>query len=157
MNIFVLHQDPTIAAQMACDKHVVKMVLETAQLLCSVVENAPYKRTHYNHPCAIWTRKSMSNVNWLVIHGLALCDEYTHRYGKVHKSQQVIEWCRDNIRIADHGLTPFALAMPDVYHSDDVVDSYRRYYIYDKMKIAAWNKTRQAPHWWLESLLNISA
>ena len=65
MNIFVLDNDPFKAAEYQCDKHVVKMVLETAQLLCSAHETAPYKRTHYNHPCAIWTRSSLSNYMWL--------------------------------------------------------------------------------------------
>ena len=95
LNIFVLHKNPQLAAQYQCDKHVVKMILETAQLLCSpyVPGVAPYRRTHYNHPCAKWTRESQSNYFWLGIHGLALADEYTYRYGKIHKSVDVIKWC----------------------------------------------------------------
>lgn len=96
MNIFILSKDPIIAAQMQCDKHVVKMILETAQLLCSPFEKgeAPYKRSHFNHPSAIWTRENKSNYEWLITHGLALCEEYTFRYGKEHKSKQVILWCK---------------------------------------------------------------
>ena len=84
MNIFVLDYNPKRAAQMQCDKHVVKMPLETAQILCSAFEpgTAPYKRTHYNHPCSVWGRESKVNYKWLIEHGLALSDEYTYRYGK---------------------------------------------------------------------------
>ena len=59
MNIFVLHRDPKIAAQMSCDKHVVKMILETAQMLSSAARAkgawAPYKQTHKKHPCTLWS------------------------------------------------------------------------------------------------------
>ena len=98
MNIFVLDYNPTRAAKMQCDKHVVKMALETAQLLCTAFPGgtAPYKLTHFNHPCAIWCRESLKNYNWLIDHGIALCDEYQHRYGKTHKSKEVILWCKRN-------------------------------------------------------------
>jgi len=84
MNIFVLSSDPIEAAQMLCGKHVVKMPLESAQLLCSPYPKgaAPYRRTHYNHPCAVWARESLGNYLWLVEHGLALCDEFNSRYKK---------------------------------------------------------------------------
>ena len=70
MNIFVLHKDPVVAAQMQCDKHVVKMLLESAQMLCSPFEpgSAPYRRSHYNHPCSKWARESSSNYQWLWDH-----------------------------------------------------------------------------------------
>ena len=95
MNIFVLDESPVVSAKYACDKHVVKMILESAQMLCSVQPEgtAPYKRTHYNHPCTKWVRESSRNYEWLLIHAYALCDEYTRRYDKVHKTQAVIEWC----------------------------------------------------------------
>ena len=95
MNIFVLDNDPIVAAQSQSDKHVVKMVLETAQMLCAAFPpgEAPYKRSYYNHPCTVWARKSDDNYYWLCRHGIALSVEYTHRYGKRHKSQDVIEWC----------------------------------------------------------------
>ena len=152
MNIFLLHKDPTLAAQMQCDKHVVKMVLETAQLLCSPFEpdKAPYKRTHYNHPCSVWARESISNYNWLLHHGQALAAEYTYRYGRRHKSQDVIEWCRDNklqLMWMSRKRTQFALAMPDEYKTDCPVQSYRNYYLGEKMSIAQWNKSRNMPKW----------
>jgi hypothetical protein len=141
MNIFVLDYDPVNAAKMQCDKHVVKMPLESAQLLCSVYSKgkAPYKRTHYNHPCSIWTRKSKNNFLWLVEHGIALCDEYTFRYGKIHKSKQVINWCKKNINVIEFESikkTKFALCFDEKYHVGIAVKSYREYYRYGKNKIA---------------------
>lgn len=155
MNIFVLDNCPEFAAKYQCDKHVVKMVLETAQLLCSAHETAPYKRTHYNHPCAIWTRSSMGNYDWLVRHGLALAREYTFRYNKIHKSTEVIEWAMLNKpNILDLGLLPFAQAMPDQYKNpDDAVSAYRNYYMKEKARIATWTKT-ETPYWYIVEVLN---
>ncbi|HAW80963.1 MAG TPA: hypothetical protein DCX27_15355, partial [Balneola sp.] len=94
MNIFVLDKNPNEAARQACDKHVVKMILESAQMLCSVHPEgtAPYKRSFYNHPCTKWVRETDKNYDWLVDHALALCSEYTKRYGKTHKSEEIIQW-----------------------------------------------------------------
>ncbi len=95
MNIFAVDKDPKISAQQLCDKHVVKMILESAQMLCAVYDNgtAPYKRAFYNHPCTIWARETEQNYEWLLNHAYAMCQEYTRRYGKVHKSIYAIEWC----------------------------------------------------------------
>jgi hypothetical protein len=152
MNIFILDTDPVIAAQMQCDKHVVKMILETAQLLCSVFPDgkAPYKKTHINHPCSKWTRESSCNYMWLLDHGNALVNEYTFRYDKVHKSAAVISWCKDNIKYTSferHIRTKFKQCMPEIYHDNDPVVAYRNYYIGEKKKIAKWNKARKAPDW----------
>lgn len=137
MNIFALDHNPQVAAAMLTDVHKVKMVLEAAQMLCSVFEPgiAPYKRTHYNHPCTVWARTSRRNFDWLVTHGLAIATEYTKRYGKVHKSQAVIEWCRDNAALLTFprsSLTPFAQAMPEQYRQADGVAAYRAYYDAEK-------------------------
>ena len=151
MNIFVLHRDPKIAAQMACDKHVVKMILETAQMLCTSARTkggwAPYGQTHKRHPCTLWAGASKANWEWLVTHGLALCAEYTIRYGKRHKSQSVIEYC-DNLKLdfTNTQLTPFAQAMPPQYKNDCVVTAYRDYYRGEKARFATW-KTK-TPKWW---------
>ena len=76
MNIFVLHEQPDVAAQILCDKHVVKMILESAQMLCTVAHNhgydAPYRRTHPKHPCTLWAGKSQENWDWLISHALAM-------------------------------------------------------------------------------------
>lgn len=151
MNIFVLDSDPILAAQLQCDKHVVKMCLETAQLLCAAFEPgiAFYKRTHYTHPCSIWTRASLNNYMWLINHGLALCEEYTYRYGKVHKSMAIIHWCRDNLQLIKFnsiGLTDFAICMPDDAKIGDAVDSYQNYYRKYKANIAVWTN-RPIPNW----------
>ena len=150
MNIFVLDLDPVIAAQMQCDKHVVKMVLESAQLLCAPFEpgTAPYKRTHYNHPCALWAREDINNYLWLLAHAYALADEYRYRYGKTHKCLNVIDWCVANtnkLRLRYAGLTPFAQAMPVQYKNIDPVVAYRAYYMGEKMGIAQWTKSRPRP------------
>ena len=151
MNIFVLHKDPTTAAKMACDKHVVKMILETAQMLCTAGiargHDMPYGATHKKHPCTLWAGKSKGNWDWLIQHGLALCAEYTTRYGKVHKSQRIIEYCRDiDIHFDNHSMTPFAQAMPEEYKNECPVTAYRAYYHGEKAYFAKW-KT-QAPDWW---------
>jgi hypothetical protein len=129
------------------------MILESAQLLCSphwvLGKEAPYKLAHKNHPCSIWVRNSLSNYKYLYDLGLALCDEYTYRYGKIHKSKDVIEWCRSNLpNIEDKGVTAPALAMPDHYKEKDPISSYRNYYRGDKSSFAHW-KNREIPEWFL--------
>lgn len=154
MNIFVLHKNPKIAAQYMADKHVVKMVLETAQLLCSMFPEgmAPYKRTHYNHPCAKWLRESRNNYLWLIKHGIALNEEYQYRWERKrnHASVLVILWCLDHmeqLQFEQEKLTPFALAMPDKCKRSDYVEAYRIYYRQCKQSIATW-KRREIPFWW---------
>ena len=151
MNIFVLDWDIKQCAKDHCDKHCVKMILESAQLLCGVHwlsgKEAPYKLSHKNHPCSIWARKSLGNYLWLCELGLELCSEYTRRYGKTHKTKQILDWCLDNKpQIPDIGFTEPSLAMPDDYKTNDVVESYRKYYINDKKEIAKW-KDGYVPNW----------
>jgi hypothetical protein len=156
MNIFILDEDPKTCAQMHCDKHCVKMILETAQLLCGVhhiIEpsvDIPYKLSHKNHPCSIWARECIENYVWLCDLGVELCKEYTHRYNKRHKSQDIIEWCIVNTpNLLENGkMTPFKLAMPDeckIY--GDAISSYRKYYIDFKSGFAKW-KYRTTPIWY---------
>jgi len=152
MNIFVVDEDPEVAARQLCDKHVVKMILETAQMLCTVAHeqgwNAPYKKAHPKHPCTLWAGKSAENWSWLIAHGLAMAEEYTRRYGRVHKSEAVIKWCATlPVQFAGgYGLTPFAQAMPEQYKNDCAVTAYRAYYHGEKAYFATW-KT-EAPQWW---------
>lgn len=153
MNIFVLDYNINNCVEYTCDKHVVKMILETAQLLCTPFENgtAPYRRTHYNHPCSLWTRKTDSNYKWLIEYGLKLSDEYTFRYNKTHKSKKVILWCEHNMNklsLTKQDLTPFAQAMPNQYKDKNVINAYRKYYINEKKHIAKWSK-RDVPYWFL--------
>ena len=138
MNIFFLDYDPKKCAQYHNDKHVVKMILETAQLLCGVHwvtgNEAPYKLSHKNHPCSIWTRSSLENYLWLCELGLELCIEYEYRYGKKHKTYDVIMWCILNKpNISDVEFTSPPLAMPDHCKIDNnPIKSYRNYYMTEK-------------------------
>lgn len=151
MNIFFLDLDPQIAAQYHCDKHVIKMILECAQLLyCAhwvltpdTLPDDAYRMTHKNHPCSIWTRESTTNYLWVCQLGLALCKEYKFRYGehKEHKTQKHLEWLIKNIPFGRQSrfdsdslsLTPIKLAMPDEFKTDDPVESYRKFYIGSKV------------------------
>ena len=162
MNIFILDLDVKKCAQYHVDKHVVKMILETAQLLCGVhhvtahdTAHVPYKLSHKNHPCSIWCRESLSNYLYLCELGLELCKEYTYRYGKRHKSQDVIEWCLINKpNIPDIEFTEPAKAMPDEYKVKSVVESYRNYYIGAKSGFAIW-KNREKPFWFEKKILDL--
>ena len=149
MNIFALDKSPIISAQQLCDKHIVKQGLESCQMLCSVFDNAPYKRTHYNHPCTIWVRSSKRNYEWLIDHATEIFNEYTRRYGKIHKSQRVLEWVKDNyssIQFPSNALTPHIQCMPDQYKHANFVTAYRNFYIYEKT-FAKW-KLGNVPTWY---------
>ena len=152
MNIFVLDSDIKKCAQYHNNKHVVKMILESAQLLCTahweLGGEAPYKKTHHNHPCGVWARQSKSNYMWLCKLGLQLCKEFEHRFHKKHKTKDVILWCLQNIPVfKDSEMTPFAQAMPDEFKSSDAIEAYRNYYMIDKRHLADWGN-RPAPEWW---------
>lgn len=145
MNIFLLHRSPRIAAQYHCDKHVVKMILETAQLLyCAHWVLAPeglpavaYKKTHPNHPCSHWVRGSLDNYQWLCALGLELCTEYTYRYGKIHKTQAHLEWLSAHCPpgLPDLGVTTLPQAMPNEYKNPNAITAYRTYYLENKLMI----------------------
>ena len=159
MNIFVLDEDPKISAELMCDKHIVKMILESAQMLCSAFPQgeAPYKKAFFNHPCSKWARASIDNYEWLLTHAYALMDEYLHRYGKIHKSLDAIAWCDDNyhnLNLPDIGLTDFAQAMPDEYKNNNAVVAYQTYYVNDKKRFAKW-KNRPTPEFMLDESLII--
>lgn len=160
MNIFVLDRDPKLCAQYHNDKHVVKMVLETTQLLNNaLINNVPgydpvYRKTHFNHPASIWASKNKTNFTWLLNLGLELCAEYSFRYDKVHK-------CEAHIRkfsemklgaFPDNGSEiKFVQCMPEEYKRPDPVEGYRTYYLRDKVHIASW-KRRDPPFWWVGAI-----
>jgi hypothetical protein len=160
MNLFYLNIHPIVAANSQCDKHVVKMLLETAQLLSTAVRIITdyttedpdlYKITHRNHPVAIWVRSSRLNFEWTLIHGIALCHEYTRRYKRTHKSQAVILFIQtilDELEFPIIEFTTPALCMPDQYKtfSDDPVLCYQEYYKNEKSKFAKWKYTSK-PEW----------
>jgi hypothetical protein len=149
MNIFVLDLDPEKAAYYHCDKHVVKMILESVQMLSTVL-GGPYKPTHQHHPCTKWVAESYDNASWLVDLTRHLDAQYRRRYDKMfsHKSWRLCQEYSKNwdTRWLPHiGVTPFALAMPDEYKTDDPVESYRAYY---KSKTFAEWKHVPKPYWW---------
>ena len=163
MNIFVLDADPFVAAQMMCDKHVVKMILEGCQMLSTVhsldvvQDNKPklYKPCFHNHPCTIWARASKSNYYWLANHTHELTNEYTSRYNKVHKSTSMARWFTHNApsNLPDTICTKFAQAMPEVYKNTDAVKAYRAYYVGDKRRFAKWSNGK-TPKWFLDECEN---
>jgi len=157
VNLFVLDLDPVIAARAQCDRHVVKMTLETAQILASVSARygraAPYRPTHARHPCTLWAGETRENWAWTVEHGLALADEYARRYGRTHASAEVVRWCRDEGAQPPSGArTPFAQAMPEQYRRTDAVTAYRAYYVGEKAHFAAWRAPASPPAWWLRGV-----
>ena len=158
MNIFYLHSDPVTCAEWHCDKHVVKMILEYAQLLSTAhheVDGTPsvncYKSTHRNHPSAIWARANRKNYRWLWRLLDATATEYTHRYGKVHATKlkgivNSLEYCPYELREGSD-MTPMPQCMPDEYKDQSSIQAYRNYYLGDKAYMAKWTK-RDAPYWW---------
>ena len=137
MNIFVTDPDPVKAAQCLPDNHVVKLPLESCQMLAIVastkwghgfgklpkLDGTPYltdKGAFRGHPCTIWAQE---NYRWLIEHGLALCAEYTHRYGKVHSCQHTLEHAKMIFPPSNGEVTPFARAMPDEFKYDTSIDT----------------------------------
>ena len=178
MNIFHLDNSPEQAAIYHNDKHVVKMILEAAQMLSTAhrmidgieiigksptgrkqkqyvlidreMDNVLYKAVHYNHPSTVWTRQSVDNYKWHYRLFVALCNEYTYRYNKVHASDTKLRKLLSNVpkRLPDTGLTPFAKCMPDECKVSDPVQSYHNYYMQEKSSFAIWTK-RDTPNWFL--------
>lgn len=152
MNIFILDKDIKACAQYHCDQHVVKMILESVQMLCTALNKkgftTPYKSTHIKHPCVLWVEASFENFSWLRNLALALNAEYRFRFEKDsdHKSISVLNEIT-NCNYENRGLTEFAQAMPDKYKvPGDAVKAYRQFYLGEKMKFATWTK-RNVPEW----------
>ena len=147
MNVFAVDDDPAKSAFQLPDKHIVKMPLECCQMLSIVysswyhnigkvfkADGTPYKTdkgAFRNHPCTKWVAESDHNIQWLLQHGISLCEEYTYRYGKTHACERSISLAA---LLYQYGCpdkhTPFARAMPDEFKYDDTIDTitaYRRY------------------------------
>ena len=157
MNIFYLDKSPSIAAEMHCDKHVVKMILETAQMLSTahrVLDGDEYadamglyKLAHKNHPSTIWTRASMDQYLWLYDLFHYLLKEYTFRYGKRHASERLIgALSKLPKNISNAGFADPPQCMPDYCKGEDTVLAYQTYYILEKSRFAKWKK-RPVPEW----------
>ena len=149
MNIFYLHPDPRKAAEYQYNKHVVKMILESAQMLCTAHHHwaeevgyksnyIPYKKAHYNHPSTIWCRQNIKQYYWLYNHMIALGYEYYKRYNKTHlaisKCKEPLEFCP--FGMPDGEFTQPPQAMPDQYKSNSAIHAYWQYYIAEKSNVA---------------------
>lgn len=160
MNIFVIDENPVQAARWLLDKHVVKMLLESCQIFCTNYHlqgiEAPYKPSHKNHPSTIWSRTSYDNFLWLLEHSYAIANEYTERYNKRHKSEDVLDWIESNmwqLSFDSNDLTPFAIAISDDsicrrladFNQLSAVEKYRAYYKLDKSHIHQWKQNK--PEW----------
>ena len=160
MNIFYFYDCPIASAKAQPDKMLVKMPLETAQMLCTAHRELDgdeyadkvglYKRAYWNHPCTVWARQSWDNYLWLYKHFIALGDEYKYRYGREHgsitKLKDALYYEPDNI-LHKIGMTPVAQCMPDQYKNDDPIKAYRDYCINEK-HYAKWERGRDKPAWW---------
>lgn len=183
MNIFYLDKNPEICATMHCDKHVVKMIIEYAQLLSTAhrvidgiktvtqtsnkrkytryvlpdsLNSILYKSTMINHPSAQWVRKSAENYEYLYKLWKALCDEYTHRYGKVHmtytKLKNTLSLIPKNIpKIPFFDPPPAMSHFPNCIVPNNSLYSYYNYYIVAKQYFARWTN-RTIPNWYTEGL-----
>lgn len=180
MNIFYLDNDPRKCAEQHNDKHVVKMILEYAQLLSTahrVLDGIPrseislagrrrtvydlndardgslYRATHINHPSAIWCRLSTVNYDWLYVMWRELMDEYTYRYYKVHACEKLIKPLnRAPFNIASGEFTEPTPAMPDQYKvPGNSIQSYRNYYVGDKHEMSRWTD-RTMPEWFADGI-----
>ncbi len=152
MNIFILDEEIPACARYHCDQHVVKMILESVQLLCTTLNKkgyeTPYRSTHIKHPCVLWVEESWSNFIWLRELAIALNDEYCLRFDKGvdHKSMQVLPALAD-LHFEDRGLTEFAQAMPEEYKvPGNAVLAYRNFYRGEKAAFARWT-LRERPAW----------
>ena len=156
-------------AQWHCDKHVVKMILETAQLLYTAhwvlledpdFQEAPFRKNknergyksikNIMHPCAMWVRESLDHYMWLCKLGMHLCREYQYRFGlnKKHSCQEHIEWlvAHPPIGLLSRGWKQPPQAMPDEYRHESSIEAYRAYYLGPKRALLKYTK-REVPHW----------
>ena len=155
MNIFVTSNCPRISAQALDNKRVVKMVLETAQLLSTAIfinsgityDNI-YKPTHIKHPCTVWTALTLGNWDWVFQHFVALCEEYGFRYNKQHASEKILPYLlKHRTDIKNGAITAFAnctrseTMQIDFKHIKDTCEAYKKYLI------AKWDHDKSSPKW----------
>ena len=128
MNIFFFTKNQKLNARLLDDKRLVKMVLETTQLLSNGLhlnnQKSPYKSTHLKHPCSIWSAKSKANWQWLKKYGLELAKEYTRRYGKIHKCEKIIRSM--HFKHNDKNFYEPPQCMPDKYKCNKSSRSFSR-------------------------------
>jgi len=162
VNIFVLDLNIEKCARYHCDQHVVKMILESAQIACTALNlkgfTTPYKSTHVKHPCVLWAGASFANLQWLKKLARALNREYRYRYrtSEDHSSLAVVDQIK-GMKFESTGLTDFPQAMPEQYKvPGDPVQAYRNFYVGEKLQFARWTRRRR-PAWIAEALRQQSA
>ena len=141
MQAFYLDHDPALAAQALCDQHVVKMPVEVAQVLSTAARLTKpseecgrlYRATHEHHPVTRAVLADSGYRVWLCQHGVACCEEYTHRFGKVHAALAILHAAAALLGITEVTVAPIRsgsvpLVMPEDLHSEDAVWSYRAFY-----------------------------
>ena len=162
MNIFFLHKDPQWAANALCDKHVPKMLLESAQMLSTAVQKYTdrieelYKPAYPNHPMTKWVGFNRDCFRWALENAVFISQEYCKRFKKLHKSSKIINTIYDNNYIDDIPDGFFKeppQCMPDQYklRSDLYVKAYRKYYQGEKEYFAKWERGVSAPDWWVSA------
>jgi hypothetical protein len=133
MNYFILDKDLRKSAKYLDNSRIAKMIVETAQILSTAIQTDKiieglYKPTHKNHPVVKWARETMGNRYQLLMYMYWLIKEYESRYNKIHSSKKIFVILSRYIN-KDYRTTRPALAMPDEFKSDDIVDSYRKYFL----------------------------
>tara|TARA_E500000318_G_scaffold54723_1_gene50976 strand:- start:9132 stop:9659 length:528 start_codon:yes stop_codon:yes gene_type:complete len=169
MNIFVTSPDPWECARVLPDKHIVKMPLETCQMLAIVcsdkwghgfgtlpkADGTPYvtdKGAFRNHPCTVWANSFVMNWQWLLSHGFALCSEYAARYGKVHTCFLTLNAAKEILPTGDptgrsgKGPTDFVFAGPEEFKYNSELDIYTKYRMYIASKPWAKDNYVRLPH-----------
>lgn len=156
MNIFFLSLNPRICAIMHCDKHIRKMILEYAQILCTAhhlcgrYKNPKlWKIAFKNNPCTVWGRTTSTNYLWLYLLFINCCKEFTLRFGKIHSAQIQLENCLSFIPlgIPNGPMTKLHQAMPDYCKQPNDIKAYHKYYIMEKNYFAKWTY-RETPYWY---------
>ena len=159
MNIFFLDKNPNLSAQYLCDKHIPKMLLESAQMLSTAlhshtmgISTGIYKEAYPNHPMTKWVGFNRDNFNWALENAMWIDEEYKTRFKKQHKSGKVIQCIINNDYykdIPDGFFSEPPQCMPDEYKDKDYVTAYRKYYQGAKAYFAKWERGVLAPEWWL--------
>ena len=159
MNIFYLG-NPQISAQELCDKHVVKMITESAQMLCAthwckadtldkvkmLKAAGLFRPAHISHPSTIWTRETNEQYLWHYELYCEMCKEYTRRYGKIHGSSKFIGVLNNPPEDLGTGWREPPQCMPEQYKCEDTIQAYRNYYIAEKKHFAKYRKGGR-PEW----------
>lgn len=148
MNIFYLDRNIELCARYHVDSHVVKMILESTQMLCTVVNEcggeSPYRSVHQKHPCTLWVGKSKSNFLWLqdLVHELN--EEFRYRFsGRSHQCYDIAMNLDLPSDFPDLGVTARPQCVPDSYKRDDPIDAYRLYYALSKSHIHKWTGRKE--------------